>query len=147
MTALKIRIEPANARDVERLVALSAELGYAIEARDLGQQLELLMSIPGHQVLVARSAGEPAGWVHVFLSRRLMTADFAEVGALIVGGGYRRQGIGAQLVAAAEDWARSEGLGSLRIRSNRQRSAALDFYLACDYRIEKEQNIFVKELE
>ena len=49
-------------------------------------------------------------------------------------------------MAAAEDWTRSQGIGMVKLKSNKKRTAAHRFYEACGYRLTKEQVCYAKTL-
>jgi len=66
---------------------------------------------------------------------------------LVVTAAERGAGIGARLIAEAEAWARAQGVGSVRVRSNVTRERTHRFYLRAGYAITKTSYLFVKQLE
>ena len=145
MVESTIQIRPATLDDAARLAQLSEQLGYPVATKQILQRLNSLLRNHEHAVLVAASErGEVWGWVHVHLSRLLESAPRGELGGLVVDEQHRGQGIGAQLVQAAESWAREQGLSGMRVRSNVIRSRAHHFYEKLGYRTIKQQVTFEK---
>lgn len=89
--------------------------------------------------LVAELDGDIAGFVDVRLEQspdpmhREMT--YCHVVEIAVGGHHQRQGIGARLLGAAEEWGRSRGaaFALLEFLANNTRASA--FYERMDYRV------------
>jgi GNAT superfamily N-acetyltransferase len=77
---------------------------------------------------VAPAAAGLAGWLQVSLPRIFESPVTAEIAGLVVDEARRGGGIGASLVAAAADWARTKGCRALRVRTNVIRDGALRFY-------------------
>jgi GNAT superfamily N-acetyltransferase len=133
--------------DADRIAALSTQLGYPASGDDVARLMAALAQNPDHVVLIAADAdGSAVGWVHVFLSRRVFVAPFAELGGLIVDESRRGSGVGAALLSRAEEWAREAGCALLRVRTNVLRAGAHDFYRRAGYAVIKEQRVLEKEL-
>jgi GNAT superfamily N-acetyltransferase len=64
----------------------------------------------------------------------------------VVAEAERGRGIGAALVAAAEEWAAARGCGALRVRCNVVRKRAHDFYRRERFREIKEQKVFERKI-
>ena len=138
-------IRLAKHTDAEELARLSSLLGYPISADELARILAVMDLDKDHSVFVAdKGQARLAGFGHVFLTRRLFLAPFAELGGLIVEGDSRGEGLGAALLEAAEDWAQNQGVSVMRIRSNLIRENAREFYFAQGYRDSKKQTVFMK---
>jgi GNAT superfamily N-acetyltransferase len=143
---LTIRI--AGPLDVKGIAFLSNQLGYPCSADAARQFLNDLNQDPGHAVLVADSDDHGlAGWVHVFITKRLFMDPFSEIGGLVVKDGLRGLGIGKSLLAAAEKWAFDQDCREIRVRSNIIRTDAHDFYLGQEYQDNKKQTVFIKSLK
>jgi ribosomal protein S18 acetylase RimI-like enzyme len=85
------------------------------------------------RVFVAEVAGQVAGFVCVWARVQPDEPDddptqYAYVSDLVVGGAYRRRGIGSRLLSAAEDYARMRGAASLRIGVLARNAAARHLY-------------------
>lgn len=129
------------------LAALSVELGYPATAAEVARRLDPLLASPEHEVLVAEdAAGRVVGWIHAFVSRRLESEPFAELGGLVVAAAHRGQGVGRALVAGAEAWAAGRGMAKLRVRSRASRSGAHRFYERLGFVNTKVQEVFDKPL-
>ncbi len=87
----------------------------------------------GHAVYVAELSGQVVGWVHVYVSRLVVTDLQAEIGGLVVDVGYRRYGAGRLLMQGAEQWAREKGCEVVYLRSNVARQDAHAFYEKIGY--------------
>ena len=74
----------------------------------------------------------------------MQTADRAELIGLVVDSAARRRGLGRALVDAAEQWARSRGLTTVKVRSNVTRELSHPFYEALGYVREKTQHSYRK---
>jgi GNAT superfamily N-acetyltransferase len=91
--------------------------------------------------------GKVVGYIQINLEPKTLLSDSrADISALIVHESCRSQGIGAALVASAEQWAADKGLNLIRVRSNTTREAAHRFYLRAGYRVSKTSSIFVKTI-
>jgi len=64
----------------------------------------------------------------VFLTERVESGRFAEIGGLVVDDDSRRQGVGTSLFEAAAHWAARHGVAKLRVRCADQRIEAHAFY-------------------
>jgi ribosomal protein S18 acetylase RimI-like enzyme len=140
-------IRPAALADVETCAMLCGQLGYPATADQVRLRLEQILADSDNAVLVAEGAGgQVLGWVQVY-SRHLLVADRdAEIGGLVVAEGQRSQGLGQQLIAEAEAWARARGCRELNVRSNVVRERAHHFYERIGYTLLKTQKTFRKPL-
>jgi GNAT superfamily N-acetyltransferase len=140
-----LKIRPAVRLDAPELSRLSAQLGYPCAVEQLGVNLLNLEKDPDHEVFVAEIGEDVlAGFVHVFVTRRLFLETFGELGGLVVDECRQGSGIGGQLLIRAEDWAFSRGCREMRVRSNTKRQRAREFYLGQGYHQHKQQNVFLK---
>ncbi|HEX8765623.1 MAG TPA: GNAT family N-acetyltransferase [Candidatus Acidoferrum sp.] len=143
----ELRIRLAKIGDAARLAKLTGQLGYPATAGEIRRRLRGIR--PGGQqaVLVAetKEAGV-IGWLHVSRQPLLEVELRAEVNGLVVAESHRSLGAGAQLLAAAEDWARKHGCKGMSVRSNVIRERAHQFYLRNGYEHYKTQKSFRKPL-
>ncbi len=144
---VEFRIRSAAESDVPAITDLVIELGYQATQRDTRTRLAGVVEAPGHAVLVAADETRVAGWVHVFESRRVESDGFAELGGLVVAARYRGRGLGTQLIAAAEMWARDRGFRTVRIRSRIERTETHRFFKNHGYSRAKTQAIYERLLE
>jgi GNAT superfamily N-acetyltransferase len=142
-----VAIRYALPKDAARIADLSGQLGYPASAEDIGQRLRMLKPLSRHAVFVAiNSEGNLIGWLHVSVTPLLETALRAEVNGLVVDEHRRSLGAGAQLLDAAEKWARAKRCLSMSVRSNVIRDGAHAFYLRNGYEHYKTQKAFRKTL-
>jgi GNAT superfamily N-acetyltransferase len=139
-------VRPAAASDAERLAALSTELGYPMTAGEAVTRFEELAGHEDHVLLVAEIEGRVEGWIQVSRTRVFEAGPSAEIAGLVVDATARGRGIGAALVAAAEDWAASLGCRALRVRCNVVRERAHAFYRRERFREIKSQKVFERKL-
>jgi GNAT superfamily N-acetyltransferase len=89
----------------------------------------------GGTVLVADDDGEVVGMCQVFTFRHFQHVGgrAAEVESVHVRVDRRSQGIGEQLMGAAEEFARQQGCYRVQLTSNNQRLDAYRFYVRLGY--------------
>lgn len=145
MTDVLIRIaDPDDAIPVAKLVA---QLGYddiTIEAAR--RRLVQILGRVDHIVYVAVSDRLVVGFIHISVIETLEHEPRGEIRVLSVDEEHRSAGIGAALVAKAEEWARQRRLQKVRVRSNIKRDRARVFYERLGYVVTKTQNVFDKTL-
>jgi len=143
---VSVSIRPAAPADAPRLAALSTELGYPMTPEEAVERFAELSRHADHTLLVADEGGGPVGWIQVSRTRVFEAQAGAEIAGLVVAGSERGRGIGAALVAAAEEWAAARGCGALRVRCNVVRKRAHDFYRRERFRELKEQKVFERKI-
>jgi GNAT superfamily N-acetyltransferase len=145
---MMILIRPAYDQDVEGLSSLSNQLGYPCPAETLKVFLNDLKQDPEHAVFIAENEDQLLiGFIHVFKTRRLFLAPFAELGGVVVRDRFRESGVGKFLLREAECWAADQNCQQMRVRSNIIREQARGFYLRAGYQEIKQQRIFRKHLQ
>ena len=137
----------ARQEDASAVAALVTQLGYDAAPRDVADRLARLLARPGQRFIVAEADGCLLGWVHVELAEYIDSGTYAQIAGLVVDRAYRRQGIGAALMAEAEAWARQQGCAMMRLRSSSTRTPAHRFYEGLGYANVKTQYSFVKPLD
>jgi GNAT superfamily N-acetyltransferase len=142
-----VLIRGARISDAPRIAELSGQLGYSATAADITQRLRKLKIAAPNALFVAvsRDAGV-VGWSHVSVTQLVESGTRAELNSLIVAEGQRSLGAGAQLLQAAETWARKHGCPSMSVRSNVLRERAHLFYQRRGYEHYKTQKAFRKTL-
>ena len=139
-------IRPAAHSDAPRLAALSTELGYPMTDSEAEARFADLSGHADHTLLVADEDGRAVGWIQVSLTRVFEAPTSAEIAGLVVDAGERGRGIGAALVAAAEEWAAARGCRALRVRCNVVRERAHAFYRREGFREVKRQLVFERPI-
>jgi GNAT superfamily N-acetyltransferase len=142
-----VRIRRAESSDAARIAELCEQLGYPAKPAEIAQRLRKIKPANQHAVLVAESSERKViAWLHVSVSPLMEVELRAEVNGLVVDDDERSHGIGALLLRAAEQWARSRGCKSMSVRSNVVRERAHQFYLRHGYEDYKTQKAFRKPL-
>lgn len=142
-----ITIRGSELNDLPKLTNLCVELGYPAREDQVLKRLKKLLKSSSETVLVAVEQTEVIGWIHIFISFRLESDPFPEIGGLVVSSKYRSIGIGKLLVNAAEKWALEKGFTKIRVRSRLERTEAKRFYEREGYQVKKSQNVFEKSLK
>ena len=138
-------IRRAQTSDAAEMARLSGDLGYSMSIDEMRAALDRLLADSRHFILVADQGSDRLlGWMHVEHRTSMQTADRAELMGLVVDGAARRRGTGRALVDAAEQWAQSQGLATLTVRSNVTRQLSHPFYEALGYIREKTQHLYRK---
>jgi GNAT superfamily N-acetyltransferase len=142
-----MRIRPMTAADAPAVADLTTQLGYPATADQTRERLASLGErTDDHAALVADVDGRAVGWVHVALVTTLESGLAANLGGLVVDEAHRSGGIGAELLAAAEAWARERGARRLVVRSRVARERAHRFYEREGYAIVKTSHVFEKRI-
>ena len=141
------RIRPPLPGDAPALAALAGELGYPTSAESLLGRLASLHPTDA-AVLVSTDADDvPTGWCHVEMHRTLVEPTSALIVGLVIGEGHRSAGIGAELLAAAEAWARARGCRRLVVATRITRERAHRFYAREGYEVSKTSYFLTKALD
>jgi GNAT superfamily N-acetyltransferase len=143
----RLEIRRAQPSDAAEMARLSGELGYPMSVDEMRGALGRLLVDPRHYIVVAEEGTDRLlGWMHVEHRTSVEGGERAELMGLIVDSAARRRGTGRVLVDAAEQWAESQGLAALTIRSNVTRELSHPFYAALGYVREKTQHVYRKRL-
>jgi GNAT superfamily N-acetyltransferase len=140
-------IRAARTYDAQAIAELGAQLGYRSTRQQIASRLAGVEAEPSSRVLVAESGdGRVIGWLHVAARTQLTEDCCAEILGLVVDETSRGGGIGAALIGAAEEWARSKGCVRMRVRSRDTRERAHRFYERAGYERNKVQLVLHKPL-
>jgi GNAT superfamily N-acetyltransferase len=143
----ELKIRQAKGADAAQIALLTGQLGYPATTAQIRERLRGIQPASLHAAFVADSEKDGViGWVHVSKQPLLEVEMRAEVNGLVVAEGQRSLGAGAQLLAAAEEWARQHGCKSMSVRSNVIRERAHKFYERNGYEHFKTQKSFRKPL-
>lgn len=115
------------------LSRLIGQLGYQATEVEVIQRL-LLLEAEGRLVLVAEVDGEVVGCLTTSVMRVLhRPAPVGRISMMVVNAEYRSQGIGAQLVRAAEQALAGQGCYMVEVTSHASRTDAHRFYEKLGY--------------
>jgi GNAT superfamily N-acetyltransferase len=141
-------VRTVGSKDYERMAALATQLGYPSTVDDIRRRISEMLDRERYAIFVAVSPHHKVlGWIGVYIFSSVTMDKHAEISGLVVDQDARCQGIGAQLLLAAEEWARSMGCLQQSVRSNVLRERAHQFYLRHAYEPTKTQKTFVKHLD
>jgi GNAT superfamily N-acetyltransferase len=140
-----VLIRKATLTDATVLAELVTYLGYPAGPTALARRLSAVTG-DADVVLVAVVDAGVVGWVHVGLHTTLATDNAAELRGLAVHEQWQRQGIGTQLMRAAEAWARQRDCRTMYVRSRTSRRGAHAFYGHLGYRQIKTSFTFLRTL-
>ena len=122
------RLRPPLPSDAAVLAGLAEELGYGTSAEALLGRLAALHPTDAAVIVATDAHDLPIGWCHVEMRRTLIEPLSALIVGLVIGEGHRSAGIGAQLLMAAEGWARTGGCRRLLVATRITRERAHRFY-------------------
>lgn len=143
----QVRLRPPLPADAPVLAALAGELGYPTSAEALLGRLAALHPTDA-AVMVSTDADDmPTGWCHVEMRRTLVEPLSALIVGLVIGEGHRSGGIGAELLEAAERWARARGCQRLVVATRVTRERAHRFYAREGYEVSKTSYFLTKALD
>ncbi len=144
ITGLLIRRLTAD--DAEAAAQLSGQLGYSCSAGDLRERIEELSGAADRIAFAAVVDGQIVGWIDAAMERHLQSPASAVIGGMVVREDTRGLGIGRRLCVEVEEWARSQFVPLVRVRSQIKREDAHRFYLRDGYRKVKTSLVFEKLL-
>lgn len=131
--------------DVGRICALAGQLGYDVSRQHVEDRLASRNGQREVFVAIVPRVGV-VGWIGVSVREAMLGERRTEIEGLVVEDEYRSNGIGAILLGRAEQWARDNDCGSVRLLANILRERAHTFYLNCGYGILKSEHVFEKTL-
>jgi GNAT superfamily N-acetyltransferase len=141
-------IRPVRENDAARIADLNAQLGYPASEDQVAARIKLLAASANDTILVATDEGEQAiGWIHLRGFNSLHGDPTAEICGMVVDAEHRSRGVGTQLMAAAEEWARVRDFGLIRVRSNAVRKDAHRFYQRLGFPVTKTSLTFQKRVD
>lgn len=131
---MDISIRPVAEADHPAIAALIEALGYPAAIGQVRARLERIARHPDHTTLVAVAEGDVVGMVGAYVTPSYEhDAPTGRITAMVVSDKAQRRGIGARLVAAAEDWVRAQGAGLMMLTSHNRRTGAHAFYRRLGY--------------
>jgi GNAT superfamily N-acetyltransferase len=142
-----VRVRPPMPSDATALAALAGELGYSTSAEALLGRLAALHPTDAAVIVSTDATDQPTGWCHVEMRRTLVEPMSALIVGLVIGEDHRSAGIGAELVATAERWARARGCRQLMVATRITRERAHRFYAREGYEVSKTSYFLTKALD
>jgi GNAT superfamily N-acetyltransferase len=142
----ELTIRRARLEDAEAVAELNGQLGYPAKEDEVRRRIAAIEQRAEQAVFVAWVQDEVAGWIDVALASHLQNAAYALIGGLVVKENLRGRRIGRRLCEAAEEWARAQGVTTVRVTSRSTREDAHRFYLRDGYTDVKSSRVFEKIL-
>ncbi len=147
---IPVKIRQASTSDISAMNELfRKDLGYEECRLEIVEKQFAGLDNSREVVFVAEAEDDSshiAGVIHVEKYNVLYFPTMANILGIAVSADFRRQGIGSALLKRAEEWARENGAGSMRLNSGESRKQAHEFYRAQGYIDDKKQLRFIKEL-
>jgi GNAT superfamily N-acetyltransferase len=142
-----VRVRPPQPGDAPALAALARELGYPTSSEALLGRMAALHPTDAALIVSTDDLDVPTGWCHVEMRRTLVEPLSALILGLVVGEEHRSTGIGAELLAAAERWARARDCHRLVVATRITRERAHAFYAREGYEVDKTSYFLTKSLD
>lgn len=131
-----LKIREAGPKDIAALAGLMTDLGYPCTPERMRDRFVRISAHPAYHTLVAEYGGRVIGMVGLETGLYYeMDGGYARVSAFVVAAGYRRRGVGAALIGAAERRAREAGAHYIFLNSGRHRPDAHSFYEESGYEL------------
>jgi GNAT superfamily N-acetyltransferase len=142
-----VTIREMRLEDAEAVAQLTTQLGYQRNTGEIAGWITQASRGNAEQIAFVACVGEEVvAWIEVSIERRLQSEAFGMIGGLVVSDQARSRGIGRRLCERAEEWAREQGLGTLRVLSRSTREGAHRFYLRDGYTQVKTSLVFEKKV-
>lgn len=139
---MKPLIRPAGKEDLQALLDLE-NISFKEETFHRDQLRYLLLKARSH-VLVAEQKGGIIGSIIILLRPRISNI---RIYSLNVHPGFRRVGIGSQLLDAAEKFAKENGFGNITLETGVDNRAAQGLYKSKGFSVDRELKNYYKNGE
>jgi len=122
-------IRKAKITDVSEISALLGQLGYPVDERLIKEKLVLLNDHADHELLAYEQNEKVIGFISIhFVPQIAMTGDFANIAYFCVDENIRGKGVGAALLARAEELVAERKCDRIFVHCNGHRIDAHRFY-------------------
>lgn len=129
-----IFVRAARNGDARDIAALLTTLGYPCQADEALARLHAVAAEVDQTLLVAERGGAVCGLLALDAMYYLpLGARTCRITALVVAPAHQGEGIGHELLLAAEAWARQAGAIRIEVASAAHRERAHAFYRSCGY--------------
>jgi GNAT superfamily N-acetyltransferase len=128
-------VRAARTSDAAALATLMCELGYETSTAQMEARLRNIASDPSYRTFVAVTKETVRGMIGTFARYSFEHNDLSgRILALVVSSKPRRNGIGRQLIATAEDDFARRNIQRIAVNTRFEREQAHQFYEALGYR-------------
>jgi predicted N-acetyltransferase YhbS len=143
-----MKIRKALKTDLNQIIKLTQQLGYAVDSKDFVIQFSIILEKSDHAIFVAEDDDKKViAYIHVLPKDLLISIASVEIGELIVDEKCRREGIGKQLVQKVDEWAIENGYQNVIVGSSTKRTTSHLFYPGAGFNYWKEQILYSKALK
>jgi GNAT superfamily N-acetyltransferase len=140
-------VRALRSSDQQVASGLLRQLGYEIDPTELASRIARVLANPMHIAAVAEEKGSICGLVHAYERPALERAYEVVLQSLVVDQSTRKTGIGKQLMAAAEVWAKSRGVDQVVLHTRIERDDARSFYEHIGYKLTTTSHLMAKRLD
>lgn len=130
--------------DIDAFIKLAKQLGYEVNFEYLKSRIYDVNEL--ETVFVSIENNKVTGWIDCKIQQTYLIEPFCEIEGLIVDERERGKHVGAELLIAAEKWAKEKEVTAMLVRSNVKRERAHNFYLSNGYKNIKQSKVFKKHL-
>ncbi len=139
----RITIRQMAEADAAAVTELATELGYPNEIENIRRRINTIGA--SDLLLVANdSTNKVVGFIQAHRVCIVEVGSRVEILGLVVSSTVRRRGVGRQLIAEVESWAKASGAEAVLVRSNTKRTESHVFYPAMGYKAIKTQAVYEK---
>lgn len=132
---MNFKIRRCMVSDAHRIYELCRiSLGYDFTEQQVEANVRKLIGSSENLLMVAvDDDDEVVGFMHASNHDPVYAPPMKDIKAIAIYDEYRHMGIGKQLVAAVEKWARETGASGLRVNSGVEQKSAVTFYKSCGF--------------
>jgi len=145
---LDIQFRDIKRQDIEKMVQMSAEVGYKIRYEKFSERINEL--IKNNNIAIIAAANEEnkiVGWVQLEISNFIFSDKACNILGVFIDKNYRGNQIGRKLIEKAQEWARAKGCITFRISSDITRIDSHAFYKHMGFTHIKTEQIFGRRVE
>jgi|SRR5882724_4665401 len=143
---MQVETRQAKSEDAPFIALLSSDLGYEISVDKTRELINEIARKDQYIIYVATLENEIIGWIQAFITARLESGVFCEIGGMVVSEKHRGMGIGRLLVQEIKNWTSAKMVTVLKVRCNEKRMTTHQFYLSTGFHETKTQKVFVMDL-
>ena len=125
----QVSVRDAEESDAPAIASLCGQLGYSTPAEAVAPRMDRLREHGQGRVIVAVVDGSPVGLATIHIRHMINhEAPIGQLTLLVVDERVRGQGVGRELVAESEAWARGRGCKRFVVTTALRRADAHAFY-------------------
>ncbi|WP_420838389.1 GNAT family N-acetyltransferase [Companilactobacillus nantensis] len=119
-------------------------LGYEFPLAETKEQIQKIINLPTTVLFIAESNDGVVGYIQLSDYENTYHKSLKNIVTLAVDSSKQAQGVGSQLLAAGEQWAKENGADGIRLVTGFERKAARKFYEKNGYQVRKDQTNYIK---